>query len=128
MSLTITLVKGSWYNKYLNHQAEKINLPHIKENIEFPNPKKLEKIKLKGHHIKVGRLDDNHIILDDPQVSRHHCDIIKHTLGHWYVKDAGSSKGTYIETKTATVKEEAGEFELQKGDKLILANTILRIG
>jgi predicted component of type VI protein secretion system len=115
MGLMIRLLKGSWFRLiYKNTDkndrfVQVINSEHIKKNIEFLD-EKLTRIKLTGHHIKVGRNSSNHIVLDDDRVSRYHCEIIKHPLGHWYIRDLDSSSGTHIKRGTSIVREETGSL------------------
>jgi len=48
--------------------------------------------------IKIGKLDDNDIILPDPRVSRNHAIIVKEG-DTFYVYDNGSTNGTYLNNK-----------------------------
>jgi len=51
---------------------------------------------LDGDELTVGRAGDNDIvILDDRNVSRHHCRIFEHNIALW-VEDLNSSNGTFI--------------------------------
>jgi FHA domain/CARDB len=43
----------------------------------------------------IGRHADNQIILPDPQVSRHHAEIVMQG-GRWVISDLGSANGTYV--------------------------------
>jgi len=132
MGLPVRILRGSWFRKIYKNTGkndrfvEVINSPHIKQNIKFLDDN-LTTIELVGHHIKVGRNAENHIVLDDQRASRYHCEIIKHPLGHWYVRDLNSSYGTHIKRGKSVVKEESGEFKLEKGDELILGDVILLI-
>lgn len=127
MSLVIKLTQGSWFRKiYMNTEKhdrflEVINAPHIKKSIEFLD-EEYTTIKLKSHHrIKIGRNSKNHIILDNDQVSAFHCEIGKHPLGHWYIRDLDSTMGTYLRRRGGIVKIEFGHFPLEKGDELLFA-------
>ena len=48
-----------------------------------------------GPSVVIGRVPGNDIILDDPQVSRHHASL---TLegGQWVLRDLGSTNGTTV--------------------------------
>jgi pSer/pThr/pTyr-binding forkhead associated (FHA) protein len=43
----------------------------------------------------IGRHADNQIVLPDPQVSRHHAEIVMQG-GRWVISDLGSANGTYV--------------------------------
>jgi len=45
--------------------------------------------------VSIGRHADNQIILPDPQVSRHHAEIVMQG-GRWVINDLGSANGTYV--------------------------------
>ncbi|OAI24083.1 FHA domain-containing protein [Methylomonas koyamae] len=45
---------------------------------------------------RVGRSADNDIVIQDPAVSRHHCEI-KFSDGSWWLHDLNSSHGVYLE-------------------------------
>lgn len=45
--------------------------------------------------IKIGKLEDNDIVLQDPRVSRNHAVIVKEA-GKFYVYDNGSTNGTFL--------------------------------
>jgi len=68
--------------------------------------------------INVGRHRDNHIILDNPNVSRHHAQI-RLRVGQFILFDLGSHAGTTINGQP--VREAA----LQPGDVIGLGGTIL---
>ncbi|WP_102408728.1 FHA domain-containing protein [Parabacteroides bouchesdurhonensis] len=46
--------------------------------------------------IKIGKSDDNDFIIDDPHVSRHHARLLHETDGYWFLEDAGSTNGTFV--------------------------------
>src|SRR5579871_3939005 len=43
----------------------------------------------------IGRGEDNHIVLTDPLVSRHHAEV-RWQETHWLIRDLGSRNGTYV--------------------------------
>jgi len=46
----------------------------------------------------IGREKGNTIVIDDPLVSRVHC-IVHRIRNSWYIEDAGSTNGTWVNTK-----------------------------
>src|SRR5262245_645554 len=46
-------------------------------------------------HLRIGRLSDLEVTLDDPSVSRLHAEIYLADEG-WVIRDRGSSNGTYV--------------------------------
>ena len=60
--------------------------------------------------IKIGKLDDNDIVLRDSRVSRHHAVIVKEAA-KFYVYDNGSTNGTYLNNKRLPqkIRRELGE-------------------
>lgn len=123
MSLLLQLLNGTWFREVYkgtekqSRIAEMKQQDHVVNNIEFVRK---DLIKLKGHHILVGRNSACDVILDNGAVSGKHCEIHKHVLGHWYVRDLRSTNGTHIQRGNSIVREETGEFKLEEGDILIL--------
>ena len=68
--------------------------------------------------VVIGRSRDCDIHLDDPSLSRRHCEIVKLSLG-WQLKDLGSFNGTYCNDETIQV------HELRHGDRIHLGQTTL---
>ncbi len=66
----------------------------------------------------IGRAVQNEIRILDSEVSRRHA-ILFHENGSWYVRDAGSSNGTFVNGQPATVQP------LSPGDQLQVGRTIL---
>lgn len=64
--------------------------------------------------INIGRRRDNTIVLDDPRVSRHHCQI-RYRFGAYVLYDLGSRAGTYVNNQRVS------EVVLQPGDVIALA-------
>ena len=52
-------------------------------------------VPLKQNIIRIGRYQDNAIVIDDPRVSRHHAEL-RAINGHFDIFDLNSSGGTYI--------------------------------
>lgn len=66
--------------------------------------------------INVGRHRDNHIVLDNPSVSRHHCQL-KLRFGRYIIYDLHSKAGTRVNGY------EIQEHRLESGDTINLGNT-----
>jgi hypothetical protein len=68
--------------------------------------------------LNIGRSRDNHIVLDDPSVSRHHLQL-RLRFGRYTLFDAQSQSGTYV--NDVLIKE----HQLQSGDVIRIGNTRL---
>ena len=71
---------------------------------------------LSGPVIGIGRGSDNDLILDDPQVSRHHCQL-KLQQGAYSLTDMGSTNGSYVNGQRVS------EIALGPGDVIELGGT-----
>ncbi|HDS09849.1 MAG TPA: FHA domain-containing protein [Firmicutes bacterium] len=76
------------------------------------------KFKIKNEITKIGRKEDNDIILTDIFVSRYHVAIINKE-GKFYIVDKGSSYGTLLNSKKIE------RCELKYGDEIKLGNIII---
>lgn len=54
-----------------------------------------EKFPLNKPVVRIGRGADNDVILQDPQVSRHHAEL-RREGGRWYIIDLNSTNGTFV--------------------------------
>lgn len=75
-------------------------------------------IPLERSVINIGRRRDNTIVLDDPRVSRHHCQV-RYRFGAYVLYDLGSRAGTYVNDQRVL------EVVLQPGDVIALAGVRL---
>jgi pSer/pThr/pTyr-binding forkhead associated (FHA) protein len=75
---------------------------------------------LSGARSVLGRGEDAALVLDDPGVSRAHACIHEHE-GSYELEDLGSSNGTFLDRGRI-----AGRVALHDGDRIWLANTLLR--
>jgi len=73
-------------------------------------------IALSTDKVTIGRSSDNTIFIPDPFCSSHHAVIYPIDRG-FAVKDAGSKNGTFVNGKKI-----AGEFELKKGDEVLVGS------
>ncbi|MEX0709699.1 MAG: FhaA domain-containing protein [Chloroflexota bacterium] len=71
---------------------------------------------LGGALISIGRASDNDVIVDDPQVSRHHCQL-KLQHGAYSFADLGSRNGSWING------QQVSEVALGPGDTIQIGNT-----
>ena len=62
--------------------------------------------------VLVGRRSRCDIVIQDPRVSAHHCQILLDSDGHWYVKDLDSTNGTFVNGQRVSVER------LNPGDEL----------
>lgn len=74
--------------------------------------------------IKIGRDEDNDIVIkDDPLVSRRHA-IIEQELENFYIYDKDSTNGTYVNNNP--IPKGRKEY-LKSGDVVRVGNTVLNI-
>jgi len=71
---------------------------------------------LGGPLITIGRASDNDVILDDPEVSRHHCQL-KLQHGAYSLADLGSRNGSWVNGDQVT------EMALGPGDRIRIGST-----
>lgn len=64
--------------------------------VEFRPRRVLRVHALDGSVVTIGRADDNHIVLNDLQASRHHAELSRGADGTWEVVDLGSHNGTFL--------------------------------
>ena len=70
--------------------------------------------------VRLGRLPDNEIVIDDVAVSRRHARLEKRA-GGWVLMDVGSRNRTFYNDAEAS-----GEITLRNGDKVKIGSTILK--
>jgi len=73
--------------------------------------------------IRIGRANDNDIVVDNKLASRYHA-IIQKIKDAYFLKDEGSTNGTFLNGKKIP---EAKYFKLQAGDKITIGNSNLVI-
>lgn len=74
--------------------------------------------ELTGSLVRVGRLPANDVVLDDKNVSRHHC-VLEAADGGWSVQDLRSTNGTKVNGTPVA------RTTLADGDELTLGTTLL---
>ena len=85
-------------------------------------------VKLESRKIVIGRSSGSDIVVEDPHVSRRHCELVHHALKGWCIKDLKSENGTTIMRKgmehyIQNLPE--NEFPLKKGDRILLGDVAL---
>lgn len=70
---------------------------------------------------RIGRQEDCDLVLDDPLISREHCEISTDEDGDFFIRDLGSKNSTYV-NKNAVRKKR----RIFYGDRISLGDTILR--
>ena len=70
--------------------------------------------------LTLGRGEDNDIVLDEPQVSRHHARIVLAQDGH-YIEDLASANGTFVNG------ERVGRARISEEDTLSFGTTTVRL-
>lgn len=70
--------------------------------------------------ITIGRSSENDLPINDPKVSRHHCQIVQHDDGTFTLADFGSLNGTYVNGQRVY-----GEVRLNPNDEIRIGYTNL---
>jgi hypothetical protein len=110
-----------------SHTIRKTGTTAVLKRVEMPppqpaplNPQLLvdgyTAVPLTQEVINVGRSRDNHLVIDDPTVSRHHLQL-RLRFGHYELFDTQSNAGTFV--NDMRVKEHI----LQSGDVIRIGNT-----
>ena len=74
-----------------------------------------------GREVRIGRKQTYcDVIIDDPRISRLHASIIEKADGGFYIKDEGSSGGTFVNRRKLRVND---EYPLKTGD-IVNFNTV----
>jgi len=76
-------------------------------------------MELRAAVVRVGRAEDNDIVLADPQASLHHA-ILRYDGTTWSVEDLGSKNGTLVNEQQVTAAI------LRAGDRLQIGGTTIR--
>lgn len=70
--------------------------------------------------LRIGRAEDNDVVLDDSHVSKHHAEL-RHSAHGWDIRDLGSSNGTEVNGQPVQAAE------ARAGDVLRVGSTWLRL-
>jgi class 3 adenylate cyclase/pSer/pThr/pTyr-binding forkhead associated (FHA) protein len=70
--------------------------------------------------LRIGRAEDNDIVVADPAVSRHHAELRK-AAGVYHIADLGSNNGTYVNGQRITTAR------LSEGDVVVIGTSTFRL-
>ncbi|MDL2208304.1 FHA domain-containing protein, partial [Parabacteroides sp. OttesenSCG-928-O15] len=73
--------------------------------------------------INIGKENDNHYIVDDPHVSRHHARLEKQEDGVWLLVDLDSTNGTYVNDQQVARKRVNSKDEIRFGGQYVCSLT-----
>jgi pSer/pThr/pTyr-binding forkhead associated (FHA) protein len=76
--------------------------------------------KLEGDLIRIGRSEENDIVLSVKGISRHHCQL-RRQGGKLMLEDLGSTNGTLVNGRRLT-----GQYAVSVGDEIQIAEEHLR--
>lgn len=68
--------------------------------------------------LTIGKLPDNHIVIDNPMVSRHHAKIVMDKGGHFEIVDLGSKNGTFVNGRKVR-----DAMPIRPGDRIVVASS-----
>ncbi len=99
--------------------ALRISPDSILNIVEGPN--RGASYRLKGGTVRIGRSQENDIVLDDSKVSRGHV-LIEVKAGEFWIKDSGSKKGFFANGQHSL------EHKLHLGDRIQIGDTVFLFG
>jgi class 3 adenylate cyclase/pSer/pThr/pTyr-binding forkhead associated (FHA) protein len=70
--------------------------------------------------LRIGRAEDNDIVVADPAVSRHHAEL-RNAAGVYHIADLGSNNGTYVNGQRITT------VRLSEGDVVVIGTSTFRL-
>ena len=73
-------------------------------------------------YIAIGRQNNNHIVLQDPQkkISRHHCSL-QYKNNRWWIVDQGSANGTFVQRELEREIDQP-EIDVRSEDAIAIRN------
>jgi class 3 adenylate cyclase/pSer/pThr/pTyr-binding forkhead associated (FHA) protein len=70
--------------------------------------------------LRIGRAEDNDIVVADPAASRHHAEL-RNAAGVYHIADLGSNNGTYVNGQRITI------VPLSEGDVVVIGTSTFRL-
>ncbi len=58
---------------------------------------KVRTVELRGDRLTIGKRPSNDLVLEDPLVSREHCEIVSGSRGKYFLRDRKSRNGTFVD-------------------------------
>ena len=92
--ITSTYITSTDNIRLGNYHLDLNMLLQTSENSKPHRPSE-SKISLNSKTVKIGRANDNDIIINDPYISSHHA-VIKVENGRMFIQDMGSMNGTFV--------------------------------
>gem|GEM_PF-4012547 len=74
--------------------------------------------------VTIGREADLLVPASDYTVGRVHCELVKHSLGRWAIRDLGSAHGTFLTRRWQESRLNQDEFRLETGDIVRIGNQL----
>jgi len=97
---------------------------HVSALIALGHQLSAPMVKLDGaRSLRVGRDDDNDVVIRHPAVSRHHAEIARRG-NHWFVRDLGSDNGTFVSLSGETTAERA----VSQSPEAMVNRAVVRFG
>jgi pSer/pThr/pTyr-binding forkhead associated (FHA) protein len=69
----------------------------------------------------LGRQSDCEFVIDDPLLSRRHCELTVEAEGDCFIEDLNSTNSTFLNSRKLAEKS-----RLSYGDRIVMGNTIMR--
>jgi ABC-type multidrug transport system ATPase subunit len=123
---SLEIIVAGEYSIRFDCENNKRDANKKEEKVPIINTNELESNKIQIDHllkckdlIKIGRSENNDVVIQSILVSRQHCELLKKTSG-WYLKDLDSTNGTFLNGKKVI-----GEVKISENDIIGVGNFIL---
>jgi hypothetical protein len=111
--------QGSMAGRTAVFEVPHVQAPSIVVDVRSPG-RAGERLQLRGGTVRIGRAEDNDLVLDDDRVSRHHGQLAARQ-GTLVYSDLGSTNGSFVNGSRVT------EIALGPGDVLHLGGSTLTV-